>query len=171
MAAVLITEKAVLVGIVLARVKVVIGQVVLPDNIIEVEPIRGHLGACRGCRVAAGIGEDGALIVNRILESSAHEDVGAIKIPTGLIPEYKDLRSLFKETLGEDYAEEDYNGQFTVRVPEHLAKIDRLTKIYQSRVTDTPQIVFRVLEEQRQRLVKAREKYGDYIKPMTFVHL
>ena len=105
------------------------------------------------------------------MELRTHKDVGAIKIPTGLIPEYKDLRSLFKETLGEDYAEEDYNGQVTVRVPEHLAKIDRLTKIYQSRVTDTPQIVFRVLEEQRQRLVKAREKYGDYIKPMTFVHL
>ncbi len=100
----------------------------------------------------------------------AHKEVGAIETPTGLIPEYKDLRRLFEETLGQDYSEEDYDKQFTIRVPEHLAKIDRITKIYKTRVTDTPQIVFKVFEEQRQRLIKAREKYGDYIKPMAFVH-
>ncbi|GAI92852.1 unnamed protein product, partial [marine sediment metagenome] len=63
----------------------------------------------------------------------------------------------------------DYNKQFTMRVPENLAKLDRLTKIYKTRVTDTPQIVFKVFEEQRQRLIEAREKYGDYIEPASFV--
>ena len=100
----------------------------------------------------------------------AHKEVGAIETPTGLIPEYKDLRRLFEETLGKDYSEEDYDKQFTIRVPEHLAKIDRITKIYKTRVTDTPQIVFEMLEEQRRRLIKAKEKYGDYIKPKAFVH-
>ena len=57
-----------------------------------------------------------------------------------------------------------------MRIPEHLAKLDRLTKIYKTKVTDTPQVVFEVFEEQRQRLIKARENYGDFIKPITFVH-
>ena len=103
------------------------------------------------------------------MELRAHKEVDAIETPTCLIPKYKDLRRLFEKTLGEDYSEEDYNKQFTLRVPENLAKIDRLTKIFKTRVTDTPQTVFKVLEEQRQRLIKARAKYGDYIKPMTFV--
>jgi phosphoenolpyruvate carboxykinase (GTP) len=30
---------------------------------------------------------------------------------------------------------------------------------------DAPQILFDVLEEQRERLLKAQEKYGDYINP------
>jgi len=105
------------------------------------------------------------------MELRAHKEVDAIETPTGLIPKYENLRRLFEETLGEDYPEKDYNKQFTVRIPENLAKIDRLTKIYKTRVIETPQIVFKVFEEQRQRLIKAREKYGDYIKPATFVHL
>jgi len=105
------------------------------------------------------------------MELRAHKEVDAIETPTGLIPEYEDLRRLFKETLGQDYSEKDYDKQFTIRVPEHLAKIDRVTEIYRTRVTDTPQIVFKVFEEQRQRLIKAREKYGDYIKPESFVKM
>jgi len=105
------------------------------------------------------------------MELRAHKEVDAIETPTSLIPRYEDLRRLFKEVLGKDYSEKDYDKQFTVRVPENLAKIDRLTKIYKTRVTDTPQIVFKVFEEQRQRLIKAREKYGDYIKPASFVKM
>lgn len=103
------------------------------------------------------------------MELRAHKEVDAIETPTGFIPKYEDLRKLFKETLGQDYSKKDYNIQFTIRVPENLAKLDRLTEIYKTRVIDTPQIVFKVFEEQRQRLIKAREKYGDYIKPAYFV--
>jgi len=100
------------------------------------------------------------------MELRVHKEVNAIETPTGLIPKYEDLRRLFKDTLGQDYSKEDYNKQFTLRVPENLTKLDRLTKIYQTRVTNTPQIVFEVFEEQKQRLINAREKYGDYIKPV-----
>lgn len=103
------------------------------------------------------------------MELRAHKEVDAIETPTGFIPKYGDLVKLFKETLGQDYSKKDYNMQFTIRVPKNLAKLDRLTEIYKTRVTDTPPIVFKVFEEQRQRLIKAREKYGDYIKPASFV--
>lgn len=101
------------------------------------------------------------------MELRAHKEVGAIETPTGLIPKYQDLKKLFKEVLGRDYSKEDYIKQFTLRVPENLAKIDRIKGIYK-KIPDTPQMLFKLLEEQRQRLNKAREKYGDYIAPNKF---
>lgn len=99
------------------------------------------------------------------MELRVHDDVDAIKTPTGFIPKYQDLKKLFKETLNQDYLEEDYIKQFTVRVPENLAKIDRLIEIYNMRVHDAPQVVFKILEEQRERLKEARARYGDYFLP------
>lgn len=92
-------------------------------------------------------------------------EVKALKTPTGLIPLYEDLRRLFKEVLGKDYLLEDYREQFKVRVREWIAKIDRMLTIYTTKVKDTPQILFTVLKEQRERLKKAQEKFGDYIYP------
>ena len=103
------------------------------------------------------------------MELRVHDDVGAIKTPTGFIPKYEDLKKLFEETLGKKYVEEDYVKQFTMRVPQNLAKLDRLNNIYTVRVLDTPEIVRRVLEEQREKLEKARAKYGDYISPDKFL--
>ncbi|GAH33366.1 unnamed protein product, partial [marine sediment metagenome] len=37
------------------------------------------------------------------MELQVHDDVDAIKTPTGFIPKYQDLKSLFKETLNRDY--------------------------------------------------------------------
>jgi phosphoenolpyruvate carboxykinase (GTP) len=102
------------------------------------------------------------------MELRSHKDIGAIKIPTGLIPKYQDLKRLFMEVLGKDYSKEDYVKQFTLRVPENLSRIDRITKIYKTKVPDTPKILFKIIEEQRERLTKAREKYGDYIPPDKF---
>lgn len=103
------------------------------------------------------------------MELRVHGEVDAIKTPTGFIPKYDDLRRLFKQTLGREYSREDYIEQFTLRVPENLAKIDRLMEIYTVRVHDTPPILFEVLERQRQRLEMARAKYGDYIPPDDFL--
>jgi phosphoenolpyruvate carboxykinase (GTP) len=99
------------------------------------------------------------------MELRAHDEVGAIAGPTGLLPRYQDLRLLFKQDLGRDYSVEAYREQFAVRVPESLAKIDRLFKIYSERVLDTPPRVFELLNQQRQRLEEARSTYGDRIPP------
>ncbi|MBD3178452.1 MAG: phosphoenolpyruvate carboxykinase (GTP) [Candidatus Latescibacteria bacterium] len=92
-------------------------------------------------------------------------EAGAIEGPTGLLPTYKDIRKLVKEVLKRDYSLDDYNRQFRVRIPENLKKLDRMKKIFTERVTDTPDTVMRHIEEQRERLLKAREEYGDYILP------
>ncbi|MCK4941607.1 phosphoenolpyruvate carboxykinase (GTP) [candidate division WOR-3 bacterium] len=101
-------------------------------------------------------------------ELRAHNDVEAIDTPTGRIPKYDDLKRLFKEVLNKDYSEEDYKKQFTVRVPESLAKIDRIKEVYTTKVKDTPKILFDVLEEQRKRLLDAQKEHGDYITPDQF---
>jgi len=102
------------------------------------------------------------------MELRAHRDVEAIKTPTGFIPKYEDLRKLFWKVLNKEYPKEDYIKQFTLRVPENLAKIERITRIYQD-IPDTPKILFDVLEEQKKRLLEAQRNYGDYISPDRFV--
>ena len=96
-----------------------------------------------------------------------HNEIGAIKTPTGLIPRYNDLKKLFLIVRGLEYQEEDYIKQFTVRVEENLAKLERVEKFYRTKVPDTPQTLFIVLEEQRKRLIQAREEFGDYISPFA----
>lgn len=99
------------------------------------------------------------------MELRVYNEVDFIETPTGRIPKYEDLKRLFKEVFSKDYTQEDFDKQFMIRIPENLAKIDRIKRIYQTQVSDTPKIVFEVLDEQRQRLNRAREKYGDYISP------
>ena len=102
------------------------------------------------------------------MELRVHNEVEAIATPTGYIPKYEDLKRLFKQVLHKDYAKEDYIKQFTIRVPENLAKIERVQRFYQENVTDTPLELFGILYLQRERLVEAKEKYGDYISPEKF---
>ncbi|MGB2842614.1 MAG: phosphoenolpyruvate carboxykinase (GTP) [Halobacteriota archaeon] len=95
------------------------------------------------------------------MELRSHREVGAIKTPTGHIPKYEDLKRLFRAVLDKDYPEKDYIKQFSLRVAENLARVERVDAFYKTKVPDTPHILFKVLEEQRQRLITAREKYGD----------
>ena len=102
------------------------------------------------------------------MELRSHKDVEAIKTPTGLIPKYEDLKKLFRAVLNKEYSEEDYVKQFTVRIAENLATIERVKAFYAIEVADTPSVVFKVLEEQRQRLIAVREKQGNYVSPLQF---
>jgi len=97
-----------------------------------------------------------------------HGDVDVIETPTGLIPKYEDLARLFKQVLNKEYTMEDYIRQFTIRVPENLDKIRRVREFWSTQVTDTPDELFKVLDEQAERLINARERYGDYIPPNKF---
>jgi len=102
------------------------------------------------------------------MELRVHDEVDAIKTPTGYIPEYEDLRKLFKQVMDKDYSREDYVKQFSIRVQENLAKIKRVRQFYKKNVTYTPEAVFWVLNQQYERLLNAKEKYGNYISPEEF---
>ena len=99
-------------------------------------------------------------------ELRVNDEVGAVKTPTGFIPIYEDLAKLFKDNLDTKYSEADYVRQFTIRIPENLAKLDRVEKIYKEKVADTPQILYDTFAEVRKRLKDAQAKHGDNISPL-----
>jgi phosphoenolpyruvate carboxykinase (GTP) len=102
------------------------------------------------------------------MELRVHGEAGAIESPTGYLPKYEDLKKLFRQVLNKDYSKEDYVNQFSIRVTENLAKIERVQRFSQENVSDTPLEMFGVLYLQRGRLLQAREKFGDYISPECF---
>jgi phosphoenolpyruvate carboxykinase (GTP) len=100
------------------------------------------------------------------IEERVNGEVGALTTPTGLIPLYKDLHRLFWEALGVDYTEAHYLEQFKLRVPEQLAKLERIEAVYRQE-WGIPEILFSTLEEQRKRLSDVRDDFGDYISPLV----
>ncbi|MFW6457075.1 MAG: phosphoenolpyruvate carboxykinase (GTP), partial [Planctomycetota bacterium] len=90
------------------------------------------------------------------MERRVHGEVETIERPTGLIPEYEDLKTLFAEVLDKSYSQAEYEQQFAPRIPENLAKMDRIEEIFRTSVPDTPDIVFEELDKQRERLEAAR---------------
>jgi phosphoenolpyruvate carboxykinase (GTP) len=101
------------------------------------------------------------------MELRVHKEARALKTPIGLIPKYEDLKKLFKEVLDKNYSHEDYVKQFTIRVPENLAKNERIVNIYKD-IKGVPQLLFDVLEREKQRLIASQEKFGNYIAPDKF---
>jgi len=102
------------------------------------------------------------------MELRVHGDVGALRTPTGYIPKYDDLKRLFKSVLDQDYKEKDYEQQFEIEVTELLAKIRRIRRKYRASVPDAPDILYRLLDAQRYRLLSARSQFGDSIRPNLF---
>jgi phosphoenolpyruvate carboxykinase (GTP) len=98
------------------------------------------------------------------IELRIHGEVEALDAGYGLIPKYEDLRRLFQHVLKRNYTEQDYEEQFKVRIPELLAKLDRMEKIYAT-VPDTPAAMKREMAEQRKRLETLRAAQGDYVSP------
>ena len=99
------------------------------------------------------------------MELRVHGEAEGIRTPTGFIPKYEDLKRLFRDTFNRPYGEEDYTQQFMLRIPEHIAKIERLANVYRDHVPDAPRLLFEKLQEQKERLEKARERFGDYVAP------
>ncbi|MFC1752257.1 phosphoenolpyruvate carboxykinase (GTP) [Thermoproteota archaeon] len=103
------------------------------------------------------------------MELRVNGDVDVIKIPTGNIPLYEDIKKLFKDVLGKEYTEENYRDQFGLKVKENIEKIQRITEVYKSKVSDAPQVLFDVLTEQKKRLESVWAKHGDCVAPSVFI--
>jgi phosphoenolpyruvate carboxykinase (GTP) len=93
--------------------------------------------------------------------------VSALATPTGFIPKYEDLKILFKEVLGKEYLPDAYVEQFTLRVGENLARIERIVNIYK-RLRDIPSVLFEELQAQKERLMRCQKDKGDYVSPFAF---
>ncbi|MEM4435824.1 MAG: phosphoenolpyruvate carboxykinase (GTP) [Thermosphaera sp.] len=100
----------------------------------------------------------------RWMEKRVHNELDALETPTGYVPLYNDLVELFRKELNKEFSEHLYEKLFSVRVSKLLEKIERIWVTY-SEIPDTPKIFFDVLREEKGRLVKARDKYGDPVSP------
>ncbi|OQB38180.1 MAG: Phosphoenolpyruvate carboxykinase (GTP) [Candidatus Hydrogenedentes bacterium ADurb.Bin179] len=102
------------------------------------------------------------------MDLRVHGEAAAVKAPTGFIPCFKDLERLFKEVLDKTYTMKDYVEQFTIRIPENLAKLERVKEFHRAKVVDAPPELFRILAEQEERLLAAEEAFGSYPSPECF---
>lgn len=98
------------------------------------------------------------------MEKRVHNEAEVIKSPIGYLPEYSDLKNLFKEVLSQDYTESDYLKQFSLRISNNISKIERIIEIYR-KLKDIPEIVFETLEKQKKELLDLKEKYGESVSP------
>lgn len=99
------------------------------------------------------------------MELRCHGEGRAIKTPTGTIPDYDTLKGLFKTILNREYAAEIYKRQFTIRISANIAKIDRIAEIYRYRIPEAPELLFEILDEQKERLEIFKSKYGETVSP------
>jgi phosphoenolpyruvate carboxykinase (GTP) len=102
------------------------------------------------------------------MELRVNNKSNGIDIGIGYIPEYRDLKILFKKYLDKEYNLEDYVNQFTLRIPENLAKIKRIINIYRDSGPGIPEKLFDILEDQKKKLESIRDEKGDYISPEDF---
>ncbi|MCD4670620.1 MAG: phosphoenolpyruvate carboxykinase (GTP) [Actinomycetia bacterium] len=105
------------------------------------------------------------LIWLKWMELRVNGEAGAIDNGMGYIPEHKDLAMLFKKYLDRAYSIEDYVKQFTLRVAENLAKIDRITDIYKNAGPEVPERLFKILEDQKKKLQAIKAEKGDFVSP------
>ena len=67
------------------------------------------------------------------------------------------------------YSKAEYEKLFSVRIQQNLRKIERIKQYYQ-KFSGVPQDIFKVMDEQKERLEKAKEKHKtDTISPFLFV--
>jgi phosphoenolpyruvate carboxykinase (GTP) len=92
------------------------------------------------------------------MELRIHRNVEAIESPIGFIPKYEDLKKLFSQVLNKVYTGEDYKKQFKLRVAQNIEKAERIAQIYKTKVLDTPEVLFKVLKEQKERLEGAKQR-------------
>ncbi|MBW2992598.1 phosphoenolpyruvate carboxykinase (GTP), partial [Candidatus Woesearchaeota archaeon] len=100
-------------------------------------------------------------------EGRVHDEYEAIETPVGFIPKYSDLKALFKQVFNRNYSEEDYNKQFSIRIDNLLAKLERIDNIFKEE--KVPEKFMQHINQQRERLKEAKEKFGkSVVKPGEF---
>ncbi|MBN2552525.1 MAG: phosphoenolpyruvate carboxykinase (GTP) [Spirochaetales bacterium] len=102
------------------------------------------------------------------MEGRIHGEYGTVETPIGYIPEYEDLRSLFRRIFDREYSPGDYEAQFAIRIDKFIEKIERMEQIY-AEEQDVPEEFSGCLKTLKQRLSEARRRYGSgVVSPAAF---
>ncbi len=97
-----------------------------------------------------------------------HGEYDTYDTPTGKIPLYKDLKDLFKQHLGDDFTEQNYNYLFTFRCTKWIEKLERTKAFYNKMDTSTPKEIIAYWDDAIARISAARDKYGNEILPGSY---
>jgi len=100
-------------------------------------------------------------------EGRIHGEYDAIRTPIGYLPKHGDLETLFKQVFNRDYAEADYNLQFSLRLDKLLEKIDRMREIYRDE-PGMPREFWNVLNQQRADIEAVKAETGKPVVPPSF---
>ncbi len=101
-------------------------------------------------------------------EGRVYGEFDAISTPVGKIPHYEDLRFLFSKELKREYSQQDYVSQFSLRIEQYLAKMNRMKEVFNRMIV--PDQFYREMENQIARLEKTKEKFKEErISPLNFL--
>jgi phosphoenolpyruvate carboxykinase (GTP) len=98
------------------------------------------------------------------LENLAYGEVNFIRSPVGFLPEYEDLKKLFKEIIHKDYGDNLYKKQFSLYVDKIIARVQLQLESY-GKEPNIPQRLFQVLNKQKEALLRLKERFGPIVTP------
>lgn len=98
------------------------------------------------------------------LDRLVHNEVGVIETPIGYLPQYDDLKALFKSIIDKDYPEALYEKQFSLYLDNILNRVDMQVAAY-GKESNIPQKLFTVLNEQRAGLQALKDAHGPIVSP------
>jgi phosphoenolpyruvate carboxykinase (GTP) len=98
------------------------------------------------------------------LERRARKEIDAIETPIGYLPEYEDLKRLFKKRVDKDYPHDLYVKQFSLYIDNIVARFDMQQEAYEKE-DNVPGRFFEVLKKQREELLVLKGKYGPIVAP------
>ncbi|MCU0613945.1 MAG: phosphoenolpyruvate carboxykinase (GTP) [Desulfobacterales bacterium] len=103
------------------------------------------------------------------LENMAYGEMDFIRSPVGFLPEYEDLKKLFKEIIRKDYDYNLYEKQFSLYVDKIIARIDLQLESY-GKEPNIPERLFEVLKIQNEALLCLKESFGAIVTPDQLKH-
>jgi len=103
------------------------------------------------------------------LENMAYGEMDFIRSPVGFLPEYVDLKKLFKEIIRKDYDYNLYEKQFSLYVDKIIARIDLQLESY-GKEPNIPEKLFEVLKIQNEALLCLKESFGAIVTPDQLKH-
>jgi phosphoenolpyruvate carboxykinase (GTP) len=98
------------------------------------------------------------------LERRFHKEVEAIETPIGYIPQYEDLKALFKSIIDKEYPKYLYTKQFSLYLDNILDRIVLQQNAY-GKEKNIPARLFEILDEQKNELLALKEKKGAIVMP------
>jgi phosphoenolpyruvate carboxykinase (GTP) len=98
------------------------------------------------------------------IERLSYGEMDYIRSPVGLLPEYEDLKKLFKDIIHKDYDYSLYKKQFSLYLDKIIARIHLQLESY-GKEPNLPDRLFEVLNKQNEAMVGLKEAFGPIVTP------